>query len=88
MHTFSILFGVDTSINPPKISLVAFPRWHSYFEVDVSIANDVAFDIAKCSLSGKVVQGYLNFSTKENGIYIMKWNDSDILHFYPIFIPL
>ena len=30
---------------------------NAYFDFDVSVSNDVAFDVAKCAVPGKVMQG-------------------------------
>ena len=49
------------------------------FDFDVSVANDVAIDVAKCALPGKVMQWSpcpeVHTLTNENGRYIMKLND-------------
>ena len=54
------------------------------FDFDVSVANDVAINVAKCALPGKVMQGSpcleARALTNENGRYIMKLNDFQINH--------
>ena len=49
------------------------------FDFDVSVANGVAIDVAKCVLPGKVVQGSpcpeVRALTNENSRYMMKLND-------------
>ena len=53
------------------------------FDFDVTVANDVAIDVAKCALSGKVMQWSpcLEVRTLTNGNrrYIMKLNDYDVI---------
>ena len=54
------------------------------FDVDVSVSNDVAIDVAKCNRPGKVMQGShclkVRTLTNENGRYIMTLNDIDIIN--------
>ena len=49
------------------------------FDFDVTVANDVAIDVAKCSLPGKVMQWSpcpeVRTLTNENGRYMIKLND-------------
>ena len=52
------------------------------FDPDVSVANDVAIDVAQRALPGKVMQWSpcleLRTLTNENGRYIMKLNDKEM----------
>ena len=63
MHKLSLRFGVDTSINQRNITTIPYHFILTIlkvnFDLNVSVANDVAFDVAKCTLPGKVMQ-YLN----------------------------
>ena len=60
MHKFSLRFGVDTCINPKNITTITYHFiWtllNVNFDFDVTVANDVAIDVTKCSLPGKVMQ--------------------------------
>ena len=53
-------FGVDTSINSKNITRIPYhfisTLLNANFDFDVSVANDVAIDVAKCALPGKVMQ--------------------------------
>ena len=55
--SFSSVFGVDTSINPKNITMIPYhfisALLNANFDFDVSVANDVAFDVAKCALPGR-----------------------------------
>ena len=59
------------------------------FDFDVSVANDVAIDVAKCALPGKVMQWSpcpeVRTLTNENGRYIMKLNDLHIPFGFSLF---
>ena len=50
-----------------------------FHDFDVSIAHDVAIDVAKCAMSGKMMQGSpcrgLHSLSNENERYTMKIND-------------
>ena len=56
------------------------------FDFDVSFANDVAIDVAKCALPGKVMQGSpcleVRVLTNENGRYMMKLNDLIVIKIF------
>ena len=58
--SFPSVFGVNTSINPKNITTIPYhfisTLLNANFDVDVSVANDVAIDVAKCALPGKVMQ--------------------------------
>ena len=81
--SFPSVFGVDTSINPKNITTIPYhfisTLLYANFDFDVSVANDVAIDVAKCALPGKVMQWSpcpeVRTLTNENGRYIMKLND-------------
>ena len=49
------------------------------FDFDISVSYDVALDIVKCALPGKLMQGSpypeVRTLTNKNGRYIMKLND-------------
>ena len=51
---------VDTSINPKNITMIPYhfilTLLNANFDFDVSVANDVAIDVAKCALPGTVMQ--------------------------------
>ena len=53
-------FCVDNSIIPKilqRFVIILFRRLlNTNFDFDVSVANDVAIDVAKCALPGKVMQ--------------------------------
>ena len=73
----------DNSINPKNITTIPYhfilTLLNANFDFDVSVANDVAIDVAKCALPGKVMQWSpcpeVHTLTNENGRYIMKLND-------------
>ena len=50
---------MDTSINPQKITMIPYhfisTLLNANFDFDVSVTNDVAIDVAKYALSGKVM---------------------------------
>ena len=50
---------MDTSISPKNITTIPYhfisTFLNAYFDFDVSVANDVAIDVAKCALPGKVM---------------------------------
>ena len=58
--SFASIFGVDTFINPKNITTIPYnfisTLLNAKFDFDVSVANDVAIDVAKCALPGKVMQ--------------------------------
>ena len=49
---------MDTSISPKSITTIAYhfisTLLKANFDFDVSVANDVAIDVAKCALPDKV----------------------------------
>ena len=51
---------MDTSINPKNITTIHYhfilTLLNANFDFDVSVANDVAIDVAKRALPGKVMQ--------------------------------
>ena len=51
---------MDTSISPKNITTIPYHFiWtllNANFDFDASVANDVAIDVAKCALPGKVMQ--------------------------------
>ena len=53
-------FGVDNSISPKNITTIPYnfisTLLNANFDFGVSVANDVAIDVAKCALPGKVMQ--------------------------------
>ena len=97
--SFPSVFGVDTSINPENITTIPYhfisTLLNANFDSDVTVANDVAIDVAKCALPGKVMQGSpcleVRALTNENGRYMMKLNDNLITNYsisYYSFIPI
>ena len=50
---------MDTSINPKNITIIPYHFisvvLNANFDFDVSAANDVAIDVAKCTVPGKVM---------------------------------
>ena len=82
--SFPSVFGVDTSISPKNITTIPYhfisTLLNANFDFDISVANNVAIDIAKCALPGKVMQWSpcpeVRTLTNENGRYIMKLNDN------------
>ena len=84
MHKFSPVFGVDTSISPKNITTNPYHFISTLLNAnfDFNVANDVAIDVAKCALPGKVMQWSpcpeVCTLTNENGRYIMKLNDNYI----------
>ena len=81
--SFPTVFDVDISINPKNISMITYhfisTILNANYDFDVSIANDVAIDVAKSALPGKVMQRSpcpgVGTLTKENERYIIKLND-------------
>ena len=61
--SFPSIFGVDTSIIPKNITTIPYHfisiLLNATFGFEISIANGVAIDVAKCALLGKVMQGSL-----------------------------
>ena len=58
---------MDTSINPKNIATIPYhfisTLLNAYLAFDVSVAYDVAINVAKCTISGKLMQsgsGYFN----------------------------
>ena len=51
---------MDTSINPKNITMITYHfilvPLNYCFDFDVSVANDIAIEVAKCALPGKVMQ--------------------------------
>ena len=51
---------MDTCINPQNITTIPYhfisTLLNVNFDFDVTVANDVAIDVAKCSLPGKLMQ--------------------------------
>ena len=51
---------MDTSINPKNITTIPYhfisTLLNANFDFDISVANDVAIDVAKCTLLGKLMQ--------------------------------
>ena len=69
---------MDTSINPKNITTIPYhfisTLLNANYDFDVSVANDVAIDVAKCALPGKVMQGSpcpdVRILANENGRYL------------------
>ena len=84
--SFPSVLVVDTSINTKNITTIPYhfisTLLNANFDVDVSVANDIAIDVAKWALPGMVMQWSpcpeLQTLTNENGRYIMKLNDLKI----------
>ena len=84
--SFPSVFGVDTSISPKNITTIPYhlisTLLNANFDFYVSVANDVAIDVAKCALPGKVMQWSpcleVRTLTNENWRYIIKLNDNQI----------
>ena len=80
---------VDTCINPKNITTIPYHLISTLlnvnFDFHVTVANDVAIDVAKFSLSGKVMQWSpcpeVRTLTNENGRYMSKLNN------YTIYFP-
>ena len=78
---------MDTSINPKNIITIPYrfisTLLNANFDFDGSVAYDVAIDVAKSALPGKVMQGSpcpeVRALTNENGCYIMKINDKKVM---------
>ena len=89
--SFPSVFGVDTCINPKNITTIPYhfisTLLNVNFDFDVTVANDVAIDIAKCSFPGKLMQWLpcpeVRTLTNENGHYMIKLNDTNFQRFYP-----
>ena len=51
---------MDTSISPKNITTISYhfilTLLNANFDLDVSVANDVAIDVARFALPGKVMQ--------------------------------
>ena len=66
-HKFSLsIYGGNTSIGPKifhKFLWFSLEILKFNFEFAISIANDVAYDVAKCMSEGKVIQKSPNFLT-------------------------
>ena len=85
--SFPSVFGVDTSINPKNITTIPYhfisTLLNANFDFDVSVANDVAIDVAMCALPGKVMQWSpcpdVRMLTNGNRRYMMKLNDKQII---------
>ena len=90
--SFPSVFGVDTCINPKNITTIPYhfisTLLNVNFEFDVTVANDVAIDVAKCILPGKVMQWLpcleVRTLTNENGRYTIKLNDFTINMMLPL----
>ena len=58
--SFPSVFGVDTSINTKNITMIPYHfismNLNAYFDFAVGVGNDVAIDVAKSVLPGKVKQ--------------------------------
>ena len=73
---FPFVFDVDTCINPKNITTIPYhfilTLLNVNFDFDVTIANDIAIDGAKCSLLDKVMQWSpcpeVHYLTNEMGI--------------------
>ena len=84
--SFPSVFGVDTCINPKNITTIPYhfisTLLNVNFDFDVTVANDVAIDVAKCSLPDKVMQWSpcleVPTLTNENRRYMIKLNDMEI----------
>ena len=78
---------MDTCINPKNITTIPYHFIYTLLNVNfdfaVIVANDVAIDVAKRSLPGKVMQRSpcpeVRTLTNENGRYMIKLNDFLIL---------
>ena len=85
--SFPSVFGVDTCINPKNITTIPYHFIYTLlnvnFDFSVIVANDVAIDVAKRSLPGKVVQWSpcpeVRTLTNENGRYMIKLNGCDVI---------
>ena len=81
---FPSVFGVDTSINPKNITIIPYhfisALLNANFDFDIGVVNDVAIDVVKCTLPGKVIQispcPAVRTLTNENWRYTMKLNDT------------
>ena len=77
MHKFSFrFFGVDTCINPKNITTIPYHfilmLLKVTFDFGVTIANDIAIDVARCALPGKVMPcPKVRTLTNENGRYMI-----------------
>ena len=60
MHKLSLRFWCGYLHQPKNITTISYhfisTLLNVNFEFDVTVANDVAIDVAKCSLPGKVMQ--------------------------------
>ena len=80
---FSLRFWCGYLHQPKNITTIPYhfisTLLNSNFDFDVSVANDVAIDVAKCALPSKVMQWSpcpeVCTLTNENQCYIMKLND-------------
>ena len=54
--SFSSVFGVDTSINLKNITMISYHFTstivNTNFDFVISVANDIAINVAKCTLPG------------------------------------
>ena len=81
--SFPSVSGVDNSINTRNITTIPYyfisTLLNDNFDFDVSVTNDVAIDVAKRALPGKVMRWSpcleMCTLTNENGRNIMKLND-------------
>ena len=81
--SFPSVFGVDTCINSKNITTIPYhfisTLLNVNFDFDVTVANDIAIDVAKCSLPVKVMQRSpcleMRTLTNDNGRYMIKLND-------------
>ena len=86
MHKFSLRFWCGYMHQPQKITTIPYhfisTLLNVNFDSDVTVANDVAIDVAKCSLPGKLMQWSpcpeVRTLTNENGRYMIKLNDFEI----------
>ena len=60
IHKFFLCFWCGYLHQPKNITMIPYhfilALLNTYFDFDVSVANDVAMDVAKCALPGKVMQ--------------------------------
>ena len=85
MHKFSLRFWCGYLHQPKNITTIPYhfisTLLNANFDFDVSVANEVAIDVAKCALQGKVMQWSpcpeVRTLTNENGRYMIineiKW---------------
>ena len=83
MHKFSLRFWCGYLHQPKNITTIPYhfisTLLNVNFDFDVTVANDVAIDVVKCSLPGKLMQWSpcpeVRTLTNENGRYMIKLND-------------